>query len=214
MERPGHNPFRTVMRLGTRRTLRMPDVRRRLCAAFKICRGRPRAITPTPWACCDLHFRLPVTDCNAPGTASMALTNAEKQARYRERHLENGTKTRGHFILEATTKAKLLRLAHHRNFILLSRGEEPADRRRRLNPWETRRSIAGDLAQGSLRRRLQRARPCRRQAMDRPRGCEPWEGPPQRRRPRRKPEFAWNAPSRMNEPIWHSRRHNGTRRDT
>ncbi len=45
----------------------------------------------------------------------MALTNAEKQAKYRERHLENGTKTRGHFILEATTKAKLLRLAHHRN---------------------------------------------------------------------------------------------------
>jgi hypothetical protein len=38
----------------------------------------------------------------------MALTNAEKQARYRERHLENGTKT-GHFFLEATTKAKLLR---------------------------------------------------------------------------------------------------------
>jgi hypothetical protein len=45
----------------------------------------------------------------------MALTNAEKQARYRERHLQNGTKSRGHFILEATTKAKLLRLAHHRN---------------------------------------------------------------------------------------------------
>jgi predicted DNA-binding ribbon-helix-helix protein len=45
----------------------------------------------------------------------MPLTNAEKQARYRERHLEKGTKTRGHFILEATTKAKLLRLAHHRN---------------------------------------------------------------------------------------------------
>jgi hypothetical protein len=41
----------------------------------------------------------------------MALANAEKQARYRERHLENGTKTRGHFLLEATTKAKLLRLA-------------------------------------------------------------------------------------------------------
>jgi hypothetical protein len=75
----------------------------------------PPAVTPAPWACSDLHFRLPVTDCNAPGTAPMALTNAEKQARYRERHLENGTKTRGHFILEVTTKAKLLRLAHHRN---------------------------------------------------------------------------------------------------
>jgi hypothetical protein len=45
----------------------------------------------------------------------MVLSNAEKQARYRERHLQNGTKTRGHFILEVTTKAKLLRLARHRN---------------------------------------------------------------------------------------------------
>jgi hypothetical protein len=34
---------------------------------------------------CDRTPRLPVTDCNAPETASMALTNAEKQARYRER---------------------------------------------------------------------------------------------------------------------------------
>jgi hypothetical protein len=39
----------------------------------------------------------------------MTLTNAEKQARYRERHLENGAKTRGHFFLEVITKAKLLR---------------------------------------------------------------------------------------------------------
>jgi hypothetical protein len=45
----------------------------------------------------------------------MLLTNAEKQARWRERHLKKGTKSRGHFILEATTKAKLLRLAHPRN---------------------------------------------------------------------------------------------------
>jgi hypothetical protein len=45
----------------------------------------------------------------------MAFTNSEKQARYRERHLENGTNIRGHFFLEATTKAKLLRLAHRRN---------------------------------------------------------------------------------------------------
>jgi hypothetical protein len=44
----------------------------------------------------------------------MALTNAEKQARYRVRHLESGTRSRGHFILEATTKAKLVRLAHHK----------------------------------------------------------------------------------------------------
>ena len=62
----------------------------------------------------------------------MALTNAEKQARYRERHLENGTKTRGHFFLETTTKAKLLRLAHHRNCSV------PA--------------LSGDLAAGAERR--------------------------------------------------------------
>jgi hypothetical protein len=43
----------------------------------------------------------------------MALTNAEKQARYRERHLENGTKTRA-FLPEATTKARRRRVADHR----------------------------------------------------------------------------------------------------
>jgi hypothetical protein len=93
-----------------------PDVRRRLCAAVKICLSLgkwPPALTPTPWACLRPTLRLPVTDCNAPG--SVALTNAGKQAKYRERALENGTKTRGHFFLQATTKAQLLRLAHHRN---------------------------------------------------------------------------------------------------
>ena len=64
----------------------------------------------------------------------MALTNAEKQARYRERHLENGTKTRGHFFLEATTKAKLLRLARHRNCSV------PAKVRRRKGAAATKRA--------------------------------------------------------------------------
>jgi hypothetical protein len=51
----------------TKTTLRMlgkdalrPDVRRRLCgpSRFAFFFGRwPPAVTPTPWACCDLHFR-------------------------------------------------------------------------------------------------------------------------------------------------------------
>jgi hypothetical protein len=47
----------------------------------------------------------------------VALSNAEKQARWRERHLknENGTKCRIPLTVEATTKAQLRRLAHHRN---------------------------------------------------------------------------------------------------
>jgi macrodomain Ter protein organizer (MatP/YcbG family) len=47
----------------------------------------------------------------------MALSNAEKQARWRERHLksEHGTKCRIPLTVEATTKAQLSRLTHHRN---------------------------------------------------------------------------------------------------
>jgi hypothetical protein len=47
----------------------------------------------------------------------MALSNAEKQARWRERHLKsvNGSKVRIPLTVEATTKAQLWRLARHRN---------------------------------------------------------------------------------------------------
>jgi hypothetical protein len=43
----------------------------------------------------------------------MALTNAEKQASWRERNLknENGTKLRAQFIFDATTRAQLKRIA-------------------------------------------------------------------------------------------------------
>jgi hypothetical protein len=75
----GENPKASVQPvLGARRAT--TPMRRRQDLPFSLGGGRR-----PPWACCDLHFRLPVTDCNAPGTVSMALTNAEKQARYRER---------------------------------------------------------------------------------------------------------------------------------
>ena len=46
----------------------------------------------------------------------MALTNAEKQASWRERHLknENGTKLRAQFIFDASTKAQFKRIACHK----------------------------------------------------------------------------------------------------
>jgi hypothetical protein len=41
----------------------------------------------------------------------MALTSAQKQARYRERYLgKDGTKIALHLFVEATTRAKLKRL--------------------------------------------------------------------------------------------------------
>jgi hypothetical protein len=46
----------------------------------------------------------------------MPLTNAEKQASWRERNLknENGTKLRAQFIFDASTKAQLKRIACHK----------------------------------------------------------------------------------------------------
>jgi hypothetical protein len=46
----------------------------------------------------------------------MAITNAEKQARWRERHLknENGTKMPAQFIFDASTRAQLKRIAWHK----------------------------------------------------------------------------------------------------
>jgi hypothetical protein len=59
----------------------------------------------------------------------MALTNAEKQARHRERHLgENGTKMALHLFVEATTKAKLKRLARHKGCTMPALIEEWATR--------------------------------------------------------------------------------------
>jgi hypothetical protein len=46
----------------------------------------------------------------------MALTNAEKEARWRERHLkdENGTKLRAQFVFDVSTTNQLKRVAAHR----------------------------------------------------------------------------------------------------
>jgi hypothetical protein len=47
----------------------------------------------------------------------MALTNVEKQASWRERHLknENGNKLRAQFIFDASSRAQLKRIACHKN---------------------------------------------------------------------------------------------------
>jgi hypothetical protein len=46
----------------------------------------------------------------------MAFSNAEKQARWRKRHLDSsdGTKTRLQFIFDSDTRAQLKRVARHR----------------------------------------------------------------------------------------------------
>jgi hypothetical protein len=57
----------------------------------------------------------------------MALTNAEKQARYRERHLgADGEKRRTTLFLNATTRAQLDRLAHRKGYSVTAVIEELA----------------------------------------------------------------------------------------
>jgi hypothetical protein len=74
----------------------------------------------------------------------MALTNAEKQARYRERHLgKDGTKIALHLFVEATTRAKLKRLARHKGCTLPALIEE----------WDTRAdSRVADKLSGKARK--------------------------------------------------------------
>jgi hypothetical protein len=63
----------------------------------------------------------------------MALSNSEKQARYRERHLDvDGEKVRVGLIANATTRAKMERLARHRGYtitVLVEELVESAERR-------------------------------------------------------------------------------------
>jgi hypothetical protein len=57
----------------------------------------------------------------------MALTNAEKQARYRERHLGiEGEKARLQLFLSAATRAQLDRLARHKGYTVTALIEELA----------------------------------------------------------------------------------------
>jgi predicted DNA-binding ribbon-helix-helix protein len=59
----------------------------------------------------------------------MPLTSREKQARYRARHLGvDGTKTAIHLFIEATTKAKLKRLARYKGCTMPALIEEWARR--------------------------------------------------------------------------------------
>jgi hypothetical protein len=52
----------------------------------------------------------------------MALTNAEKHASWRGRHLknENGTKMRAQFIFDASTRAQLKRIGRHKGCAVTS----------------------------------------------------------------------------------------------
>lgn len=55
----------------------------------------------------------------------MAFTNSEKQARYRERHLGvDGQKVRVGLILNATTRARMERLARHKGYTITALVEE------------------------------------------------------------------------------------------
>jgi hypothetical protein len=57
----------------------------------------------------------------------MALTNAEKQRAYRQRHLgRDGEKARIQLFLSATTRAQLNRLARHNGYTVTALIEELA----------------------------------------------------------------------------------------
>jgi hypothetical protein len=57
----------------------------------------------------------------------MVLTNAQKQARYRQRHLGvDGEKSRVQLFLSATAKAQLDRLARHKGYTVTALIEELA----------------------------------------------------------------------------------------
>jgi hypothetical protein len=62
----------------------------------------------------------------------VTLTNAEKQARYRERHLGvDGEKVRVGLNLNASTRAKMGRLARHRGYTITALVEELVERAER-----------------------------------------------------------------------------------
>jgi len=66
------------------------------------------------------------------GAMSVTLTNAEKQARYRERHLGvDGEKVRVGLNLNAGTRAKMGRLARHRGYTITALVEELVERAER-----------------------------------------------------------------------------------
>jgi hypothetical protein len=84
----------------------------------------------------------------------MAITNAEKQARYRTRHLGvDGTKVAVHFFLSVPAKKQLDRLARHKGCTVLALVEElaaTAERRvlDRLDPEAQKTYYDGDAVPG------------------------------------------------------------------
>jgi hypothetical protein len=77
----------------------------------------------------------------------MALSNTEKQARYRERHLGvDGEKARVGLILNATTRAKMGRLARHKGYTITALVEELVD--------SAERRVTGKLTGSALKRFL------------------------------------------------------------
>jgi hypothetical protein len=80
----------------------------------------------------------------------MALTNAEKQARWRERHLDNdnGTKTRAQFVFDVGTTKQLKQVAAPKGRSvtpLIREWAANAERRivERLSPREEKRYYDG-----------------------------------------------------------------------
>jgi hypothetical protein len=75
----------------------------------------------------------------------MALTNTEKQARYRERHLGvDGEKARVGLILDASVRAKMDRLARHKGYTITALIEELVA--------SAERRVTGQLSGKALRR--------------------------------------------------------------
>jgi hypothetical protein len=76
-------------------------------------------------ACFRTSERLLYNHAITAGAMSVALTNTEKQARYRERHLGvDGEKARVGLILNASTRAQMGRLARYRGYTITALIEE------------------------------------------------------------------------------------------
>ena len=87
----------------------------------------------------------------------MAVTNGEKQASWRERHLknENGNKLRAQFIFDASTKAQLKRIACHKGSSVTSLIKEwAASAERRIT-----HQLSGKAAKAVLRWRIDESSP-------------------------------------------------------
>jgi hypothetical protein len=84
----------------------------------------------------------------------MALSNSEKQARYRQRHLVHGEKARVGLILNAVTRAKMHRLARHKGYTITALVEELVESaERRVTTRLTGKALKVYLDGGQTRQR-------------------------------------------------------------